>query len=419
MKRTTPLFLCCVLVLPFGPSLRAADDIPALMKQLKDPDPVVRLKAAKLLGTLGAKSRDALPGLRRAADDDDADVKNVARQAVKDIIEAVAAEERVEALAALEKNIKDAKSDDAKTRTAAIASLTTQVRDSDDVIRVKAIQTLAEVGNDSKEIVQALLDATKSGDDQTRKVAKEALDKIQGPAVKKNREKVDALVRELKAKDAKGRLKVLDDLAAMGTDAREAGPALVEAMLDKTPVVASKAGDALEKVDPPVYKLVLTVALDRDARKREAAIDSLGKLGVEGKAAVPILFMAGQKPEHASGALQALVQIAPNDPHVRDAIVRALYVPPAEVAKGPVTHSPLRGAAIAVLDAVVISPKKSVPALISALYDPQVRVEAINALGKIGPKAEEAVPALTKLKRDSAEEVRDAASKALEKIETK
>jgi HEAT repeat protein len=421
MKRTTPLALTLLFLLPYNAALQAADDVTALAKQLRDPDAVVRLKATKMLGTLGAKARDALPALRIVADDDDMDVKNVARQAVKDIIEAVAAEERKGALAELEKTIKDAKSDDPKMRADAVALLTTQVRDFDDVIRVKAIQTLAEVGTDSKEIVQALLDATKSGDDQTRKVAKEALDKLQAPAAKKNRERVDALVRDLKSKDAKERIKILDSLAVMGTDAKSAGPAVVEAMLDKSPVIAAKAGDTLEKVDPPVYKNVLTIAGDRNARAREAAIEELGKLGGEGKAAVPVLFIAGQKPEHASTALQALVQIAPHDPHVRDAILRALFVSTAEAAKPErfAANTKLRGTALTVLDNVPIPPHKIVPALISATIDSQVRVEAIAALGKMGPKAEEAVPTLNKLTRDSSENVRDAATKALEKIEKK
>jgi HEAT repeat protein len=295
------------------------------------------------------------------------------------------------------------------------------VSDVDDVIRLKAIQTLAEVGKDSPEIVQALVDASKSSDDRVRKAAKDALDKLQGPAAKKKREKVDALVKEVKSKDKAARLKAMDDLAAMGPEAKEAGQALVEAMLDKTPAIATKAGDALEKIDPDVYKLVLTLAIDRDARARENAIDSLAKLGAEGKAAVPVLFVASLNVEHASHALQALTKVAPNDARVIDAVLRNLPVAPAEIAKGErfITNSGPRATAISVLDSVTIPPTKSVPALISAMNDPRVRVDAINALGKIGPKAHESVPVLSKLKRDSSENVRDAAGKALEKIEGK
>src|SRR5262249_29510004 len=129
MKRTTPFVLAALFLLPFAGTTHAADDVIALAKQLRDPDAVVRLKAAKMLGTLGLKARDALSALRIVSDDDDVDVKNVARQAVKDIIEAVAAEERKESLVALDKTIAEAKSDDAKTRAEALVKLTTQARD--------------------------------------------------------------------------------------------------------------------------------------------------------------------------------------------------------------------------------------------------------------------------------------------------
>jgi HEAT repeat protein len=42
------------------------EDVPALVKQLKDPDETLRLKAAKSLGKLGADAKDAIPALTEA-----------------------------------------------------------------------------------------------------------------------------------------------------------------------------------------------------------------------------------------------------------------------------------------------------------------------------------------------------------------
>src|SRR5262245_42258360 len=67
----------------------AADEktnVPALIKQLKDKNEIVRLKGAKTLGKLGAAAKDAVPALTEAAaNDDDADVRSVAKKALESI----------------------------------------------------------------------------------------------------------------------------------------------------------------------------------------------------------------------------------------------------------------------------------------------------------------------------------------------
>ena len=47
----------------------------------------------------------------------------------------------------------------------------------------------------------------------------------------------------------------------------------------------------------------------------------------------------------------------------------------------------------------------------------ELRRDAADALGKLGPAAKTAVPALTKLLNDKNEDIRKAASKALKKIQ--
>ena len=60
-----------------------------------------------------------------------------------------------------------------------------------------------------------------------------------------------------------------------------------------------------------------------------------------------------------------------------------------------------------------------VPALIKALGDPDpgIRGQAALALLKFGPAAKDAIPALTKAQNDEDETVRELATKALERID--
>ena len=61
---------------------------------------------------------------------------------------------------------------------------------------------------------------------------------------------------------------------------------------------------------------------------------------------------------------------------------------------------------------------KTVPVLIKALDEPDAitRVHAVQALGALGPLAEDAVPALKKTLEDEIEDIRAVAAKALEAI---
>src|SRR3712207_1714424 len=81
----------CVLVLALLGQAAAAQDkkppdkkdaIPDGLKALQHPDPVVRMKAAMILGTLGKTSRFAVPELRDALKDKDVRVRVVAAEAL-------------------------------------------------------------------------------------------------------------------------------------------------------------------------------------------------------------------------------------------------------------------------------------------------------------------------------------------------
>ena len=67
------------------PSKPTKDDVSKLIKKLRDKDALIRMKAAKLLGGLGADAKDALPELSKLLSDPDIDVRSVASNAMNKI----------------------------------------------------------------------------------------------------------------------------------------------------------------------------------------------------------------------------------------------------------------------------------------------------------------------------------------------
>jgi hypothetical protein len=97
----------------------------------------------------------------------------------------------------------------------------------------------------------------------------------------------DGLLKDLKAKDAKVRLKAAESLATAEGGNVAAG--LCEAVLDSNAKVSTAALRSLEKVAPDLSKHMATYAVDRIKGNRIAAIEEIGKLGDKGKPAVRAL----------------------------------------------------------------------------------------------------------------------------------
>lgn len=89
MTRSAHPVVLATLLVAFGvhtPSLAAPPEVEALIKNLGDRDESVRLKAAKELGKLKEKAKDAVPALKVAAADPDEDVRAVAQKALVQIL---------------------------------------------------------------------------------------------------------------------------------------------------------------------------------------------------------------------------------------------------------------------------------------------------------------------------------------------
>lgn len=131
-----------------------------LIGELKDGDPAIRLKAAKMLGRMGAAA-DALPALRLAANDADADVRRVAADSVQAIEAAVAA---------------------LPSRNDDVARCIADLANSNEAIRLRAAKELGQFGPAARDAIPALERALQDLDADVRRVAAASLARIRGDA---------------------------------------------------------------------------------------------------------------------------------------------------------------------------------------------------------------------------------------------
>jgi hypothetical protein len=247
----------------------------------------------------------------------------------------------------------------------------------------------------------------------------------------------------LASEDVEDRIRAANQLARMGPKGKAAARALCEAALEDKGEGRQAALEALEKVHPELYKHVLVLLVDQEFRNHVNASQGIGRLKEEGAPALPILLDHIQKclsdqrePPLASvynttslldADLRALVEIAPNNQEVWKCLVDMLKSEP-----GHRLYSRFEGARARTVAAECMtkvgkdnSAARSVfvPPLIKAtnvtIYDQRDKatcLAAIRTLGSFGPAAKDAVPTLKKLKIDTDERIRRAASQALEAI---
>jgi HEAT repeat protein len=171
-----------------------------------------------------------------------------------------------------------------------------------------------------------------------------------------------------------------------------------------------------------VSKLIDTIK-DKDKAKqtRLAAIDQLGSMGAEAKAAVPLLTKCLRSPNTRENAIVALGKIGPDAkgamPALMDILLSDVFL---EDQRGgfrgrgfrQVNHEllQLRPTIIETMTKIGVEPKKCVPALAKIIaqddddqrlrFSPGFRqgcLAAVKALEPLGPKAKDAVPALIQL----------------------
>ncbi len=196
----------------------------------------------------------------------------------------------------------------------------------------------------------------------------------------------------LTSSDADIRVKASQALGEIGPDARDAVPDLVMALEDERYEVRQAAADALDKMKlvSPEYKEVpilvqITRLRSKSRIERRKAADKLAEMGPRAAQAVP-----------------ALIRTMQDDSDWDE------------------RYNQVRRAAARALGEIGYAARAANPALIEVLdsYDYKVRLEAVKALGKIGPKqSPDVIEALTGVLKDPDFDVRREAVVALGNFE--
>jgi len=374
------------------------------VKMLRDKDPDERRSAAVALGNIGTRSPKVVPALISALDDRDRIV-------------------RVQTIIALGQIGPEARE--------AIPALTALVEGKDKWISLHAVSALGKMGQGARDAVPALVSALKDTDRNVRLHAVGALGEM-GPEA---REAVPALIETLK--DIRVRDETLKALERIGLETPAAAPALV-GILRVEGLYAFAAGNLVTIGKPAVPPLIRALR-EQDPGMRETAARILADIGPQASQAVPELVNALNDSDRGV-RVQAAITLGEIGPQATDA-VPALF----EALKDPKTYE----ASMRALEKIGIDSKVAIPELIEALkyedlrtyaaqglldigpetipeliralegeYGP-VRAYAAWILGKMGPDAKAAIPALTEALWDRDKQVRGTAQWALQEIKRK
>jgi HEAT repeat protein len=400
---------------------KAAEAVPSLAKSLGDSEPLVRAQAAHALGRIGTTDADVLNDLGKLIADSDIRVRRATVGAFKNIrpgpkvsvpilvkvLEDVRPEAKVEAMLAISEAGRDAvpalvealKNDKARYwacialgsigphAAEAIPALVAQLKCDEPQVRMQAVMALTEIGPGDSGTIAALLPLLNDSEYSVRYAATFAMTKI-GPAAKAA---TPALKRNLGDKDtflaatSAWALARVNDKDSASMDAATAK--LVAALKDEEQRTRLIAVKALFDLKPPPEKVapVLAEALhDSDPEVVHNVIDALAS---QGEAAVPRAIKALENEKLRVPAIMLLRQLGPK---AKDAV-------PALVALAKNNRSAaLRHEIIDALEAIGSASEQSVPTLVEMLGDSDVEVQrgATFALGKIGPAAKAALPAI-------------------------
>jgi HEAT repeat protein len=309
--------------------------------------------------------------------------------------------------------------DDNAAENGILSNLVKGLKHNETDIRRKAAADLAKLGENAREALPALIEATKDDDERVRYFVKLSLSRI-------GQSSLPGLTKELSNKDARVRSAVAESLGLMAPVPKAAVSALLEALRDKNSAVRANAAFALGrcKDDKAIAPLVDLLKWDKNPDARWTTIVALGEFGAKSKVAIPLLLKIVKDPASyerkapignfmavesiGSLAARSLGQIGPDS-----------AIPLAVVFKDPNCGRMSRLTAAWGLEQM--GPKAS-PAVETLIYlvhdgDIEVRERAIRTLGSIGARSREANQTLIKSLDDPAASVRIWAAVALYQID--
>jgi HEAT repeat protein len=187
-----------------------------------------------------------------------------------------------------------------------------------ETLSLRAVRALGRIGPEAKAAVPILNRMLEKKNGNDFDVVK-ALDGIGAPPV---RTLIDAVLRD-------GDPYVADQLAWLGSKAREAAPALRIAQTDKRPQFRFSAAKALAFIDPPAADAIPVLIeglnyLDNQEISVDGVPSGLAHLGPEAKAALPALIALVTKRCEDTDVIRALPQIDPEGRECVPALISAL-----------------------------------------------------------------------------------------------
>ncbi|MEQ1859261.1 MAG: HEAT repeat domain-containing protein [Chthoniobacteraceae bacterium] len=252
-------------------------------------------------------------------------------------------------------------------------------------VRFLAVRSLAALGADAGAVVPGLLKALEDDDLHVRSAALAALVAVRTPLAQIEPHLVGAFA----SASPLMRAAAVESVVRLGEDGRAFHGKVIAALKDRDESVRSAV---LEQLGPAYADAVpqLLPLLDEPAR-RGAAIEALGRIGVESKPAVPQfvkLLQSGAKPDRVR-ILAALERIGPAASEALPALEPARADPDPAV----------RIAAYQAMATVETRKTERVQALAAGLDDADraVRQAVAGSLGRLGDQAADAFPKLVAL----------------------
>jgi HEAT repeat protein len=374
-------YWACLVLAEIGPEAKAA--VPALTKVLGDERAEVRLQATIALGEIGPGAAPASAALQGLLNDQFPAVRTAAvfalgrigdRAAAAAIAKADQADDAFLHALSIWAQAK-LNPDDERLQSGAVTLLVKQLGAEDRGLAQVAARALADLGATNEMVERELDKLLEAADQEQANRIVRSLASL-GPRV------VPHAMRALKHPDRRATaLQVLDRL---GAEAAPAVPNLVELLAIDDPSLRVEVlqilGDIGPQAEPAVGPATSALA-DPDRNIVLTAAYCVGKIGPPAKAAVPDLrkLLATEDRVVRLTALWALIQIGPKS----EGLVES-----------------------------------ALPVLTDALkHDLDfVRLQAVVALGDLGPPAEPAIAALEEASNDQSPAVRRAAVEAIRKI---
>ena len=245
---------------------------------------------------------------------------------------------------------------------------------------------------------------------------------------------IDKLAKDLRNPNPNVRLKAVQKLGQLeGADKDRVSLLLCDAILDPVPTISKTAMQFLENVYPELYKYIVVIVLDKSKSNKIQAIRGLSKMGTKARPATRLLHkvissnminIIGSELDLVEASFDALRQIEAYDLETLNFMKNIIFTDEIPYRGGKVyIHGKVK---ILALEYLVewagtdqLKRKELIPLLKVGLgrTEGQLLMKSIEISGSYGELAAGLLPLLKEHKLSSDAEIREAASKAVEKIE--